>query len=259
MPLLTITAPGVYEVRSDMTQSAPNDHAIRIAPGVHYVTILLYARLVGAGGPNSNNAAIYADGNADVKIIGMGGSIRGFARNIWMENCFISRIENVFMQDAWFRGIWHQGDDPMIAGNDIRSVTGCTFYPNAYCMGIETQGISNPGKAKVLRNTVQDVYGVGTGEGVGISISDKGQDAVVMHNIVKNQTVIPSKSFGLWVGGQSNVSAAHNHFQGYHYGATFSSPPTGFVDENSFLNVAVPIQDSSFPKDVVIGPGDIAD
>ncbi len=257
MPLMTVSAPGVYSIMSDLTQSNPNDHAIAIAPGVHYVTILLYARLVGAGGPNSNNAAVYANGNADVKIIGMGGSMRGFQRNVWMENCFISRIENLFMQDAWFRGISHNGDDPMIVGNDIRNVTGCTFYPNAYCMGIETQGMTNPGKAKVLRNTVQDVYGMGTGESVGISISDKGRDAAVVGNIVKNQTVVPDKSFALWVGGDSDVAAVHNHFQGYHYGATFSSPPTGFVDENSFKNVTVPIQDSG--GDVVIGPADMID
>jgi hypothetical protein len=260
MPLLTITAPGVYEIRQDYTQAHPAHHAIVIAPGVHYVTLLLYGRIVGAGGSASSNAAIYANGNADVRIIGMGGSIRGFYANIWMENCYISRIQDVFMQDAWFRGIMHSGDDPIILGNDIRNVTGCTLHPDAFAIGIETQGVSNPGKAKVLRNIVQDVYATGSGESIGISITDKGLDAIMAGNVVKNQTVVPNKSFGLWVGGESNVAVVQNHIQGFHYGAAFSSPPTGFVDENSFKNVTVPILDGgTLTPDVVVGPSDIND
>ena len=257
MPVLTITSPGVYHITADYTSAGPNDHGVVIAPGVHYVTILLYSRLVGAGGPASLNSGVFFDGNADVKIIGMGGSIRGFQYGVRGENTNIARVRDVFVQDAYFRGIGISGQEPTIEGNDIRNVGGCTAYPNAYCMGIETQGLGgSAGKAKVLRNMVQDTYGVGSGESVGIALSDRGHGAIIQGNVIRN-SVLRAGSFGLWVGGQSNPSVIGNHFDTWTYGATWSSPPSGFIDENSFRNCTQNIYNNTFSLE--IGPSDLAD
>jgi hypothetical protein len=253
MPSLTISAPGTYHITSDYTQADPNDNAIYITPGTHYVTILLSGRLVGAGGPGGNNAGIYAPYSAALTVIGLGGSIRGFSYGVRGDNNYIARISDLFVQDGYFRGIGIYGDDIAIDRCDIRNITGATWTPNAYSFGIEVQGLApdGHGKPKVARCNVQDVYGTGTGESVGISISDRGIGGVVSGNTVKNSTMKPG-SFGLWVGGNSNVAVTHNLFDTWANGGTFSSPPGGFLDENAFRNVTNPISSGA---NVVRGDG----
>lgn len=257
MPLMNITSPGVYEIRSDMTQSNPNDDAIRLAPGVHYVTLLLFSRLVGAGGPASLNAAINFDGCSAVNVLGMGGSIRGFQYGVKAANTNLARVRGLFVQDALFRGIRIDGEGTVIEDNDVRNITGCTAYADAYCMGIEAQGITTPdSQISILRNTVRNVKGMGAGESVGISLSGKGRGALIKDNTVLNPHML-SGSFGYWVGGDSDPAFVHNHADTFGYGVCFSSPPTGYVDENSYRNCLVNIQDSG--GDIVRGPSDIGD
>ena len=256
MPLLTINSSGLYHITADYTATGPTDDAIRIAPGVHYVTILLYSRLVGASGPASLNSGIFWNGNAAINVIGMGGSIRGFQYGARGENTNISSVRDVFIQDAFFRGIVLNGPKARITDNIVQNVGGCTAYPNAYCMGIETQGITTAdNEAIVCRNVVQEVYGVGAGESVGISLSDKCRGAILKDNVVKNK-VMRAGSFGLWVGGDSDPSGVGNHFEGFAFGAAFSSVPTGFLDENTFRNCG---QNILHQNNIVIGPGDQPD
>lgn len=257
MPLLTINAPGIYPIMSDYTAASPTDDAVRILPAVHHVTILLYSRLVGAAGPASLNSGIFFEGNAAVNVIGMGGSIRGFQYGVRGEKANIARVRDVFVQDAYFRGICISGQEPVISDNDVWNVGGCTAYPNAYCMGIETQGLGgSAGRAKILRNTVQDVYGVGTGEGVAISLSDKGDLATIQGNTLQNAVLRP-RTFGLWVGGDSDPSATHNHFEGFQYGAAVSSVPDGFLDGNTWRRCTQKMLISG--TGTVIGPEDLID
>jgi hypothetical protein len=256
--VLTIDKPGNYSVDTDLVQANPKEHAVVIAPGTHNVTIFLRARIIGSGGPFSTNAGIFANGCADLKIFGQGGSIQGFSRNIWLEQCDGTRIDGVNMPNSWFRGIYHLGGSPVFCDNDVRNVGGAKWTPDAFCMGIETAGLdpTKPGSPRLLRNSVQEVYGVGSGETVGIAISDNSLDGIVDGNVVSNSILRP-KSFGVWVGGESRVTVVHNHFEGFDRGITFSSPPTGFVDENSFFNVNQPILDSG--GDIIRGSSDLAD
>lgn len=257
MPLMTITAPGIYAITADMTQTNPADDAIKVQAGVNYVTILLYSRLVGAGGSGSLNSAINFDGCAAVSVIGMGGSIRGFQYGVRAAGTNYAKVRNLFVQDALFRGIRIDGERTVIEDNDVRNVTGCTAYANAYCMGIEAQGYSTADSdISILRNTVRNVKGMGTGESVGISLSGNGLGALIKGNAVMNDELYEG-SFGYWIGGESDPAFVHNHADRFGYGACFSSPPTGHVDENSFRNCTVNIQDSG--GDVVIGPSDTAD
>lgn len=232
-----IDSPGDYTITQDLTQSNPNADCITINPGVHYVTLRLRSRLVGAGGPASNNRGIRVNGNAAVTILGDGGSIRGFTYGVEMYDANIPRISGLYVQDALFRGIKIEGRNALVEGCDIRNVTGATWTPNAFCMGIEVQGMQDDayGRPKILRNLVESVCGVGTGEGVGISVTDMGMDGIVVGNTMRNSS--PAQhSYGLWVGGQSNVLATHNAIYGWDFGAAFSSPTAGFIDENAILN-----------------------
>lgn len=244
MPLLTISAPGTYFIDSDMTQTNPNDDAIRIAPGVHYVNIILRGgRLVGAGGPSSTNAGIHAVGNAAVTVIGQGGSIRGFGYGLHFEDTLIPRIDGVFVQDALFRGIKIEGDDAYVADCDIRDVHGATWTPNAYCMGIEVQGMTTNGRPKILRNLVQTVHGTGSGESVGISLSDNSIGGMVSGNIIKNDTKagMPfglGACIGLWLGGAGDITTGHNTLDYWDYGIA-NSLPDGRRGQNMYVNCTI--------------------
>lgn len=244
-----IDAPGDYIIDRDLTQPDPTKNCIVINPGVHYVTLRLRSRLVGAGGAGSNNAGIHAVGSAAVTVLGDGGCIRGFAYGASFFDTYLTSFRDLFVQDALFRGIKLQGDDAMISECDIRNVGGALWTPNAYCMGIEVSGMSSSGKPKVMRNTVQKVHGVGIGESVGISISDNAQGAFVVGNVIVNDTK-PGNPFGagasigLWCGGDSDVTVTHNTFGTWDYGAAFSSTPTGRVSKCSFANCTVAIHDT---------------
>jgi hypothetical protein len=253
-----IDSPGDYTIDRDLTQPSPTDAAIYVNPGVHYVTIRLRSRITGTGGSASTNCGVEANNSAMVNIIGDGGNISGFCYGGRLLNCYLARVRGVFVRNAWFRGIRVDGDDATVEGCDVRDVTGALWTPNAYCMGIEVQGLDplGNGRPKVLRNSVCNVAGMGSGESVGISISDKGKGGVVKDNTIANPSLL-SGSFGLWVGGNSDVAVAHNIIDTWGYGVTFSSPPTGRVDENFFRNCATNILDSS--GDVEIGTSDLTD
>ena len=257
MPLMTISAPGIYHVTTDMTQTNPADDAIKVLPGVNYVTILLYSRLVGAGGAGSVNAGINFDGCAAVSIIGMGGSIRGFQYGVRAAGTNFARVRNLLVQDAWFRGIRIDGENTVIENNDVRNITGTTAFADAYCMGIEAQGYAMANSSiSVLRNTVRNVQGMGDGESVGIALSGKGLRSLIQGNAVLNPELLDG-SFGFWIGGESDPSVVHNHADTFGRGICFSSPPTGVVDENSFRNCTINVLDSG--GDVIRGPGDMPD
>lgn len=246
MEPLLISAPGDYTISQDMTQADPNRPAIRIVDDLHYVTIRLRSRLVGAGGPSSTNAAIEANGSSKVTIIGDGGSIRGFAYGVRLSNCYLATVRNVAIQDAFFRGIMINGAGAVISGCDVRNVTGALWTPNAYCMGVEVSG----GQPSIIDNTVRNVTGVGGGEAVGISFTDRASDGVAKGNVLVNDDR-PPKSFGVWVGGSSDVAVVHNHFSNWNVACAYSSPPTGLFDENTSVGCPTGFLDSG--GDVVLG------
>lgn len=253
---VVIDAPGDYTIDRDLTQPDPSQSCVVILPGVHYVTLRLRSRLVGAGGPNSVNAGIDAAHSAAVTILGDGGSIRGFAWGARMADCYLARVRGLFVQDSLFRGIVITGDNAMVSECDIRNITGAMWTQNAYCMGIEVSGMSVNGKPSILRNHVANVVGMGEGESVGISITDKGVGAVVAHNVIANHAW-KDKSFGLWVGGDSDATVASNVFDNWRYGLAFSSPPVGWVDENAYRRCTSNILDSG--GDVLRGSSDLSD
>lgn len=246
-----IDAPGDYTIDRDLTQTDPNGSCVYINPGVHFVTIRLRSRLVGAGGVNSNNVGILANGNAAVTLLGDGGNIRGFTYGVKFWNTYLARMSGLFVQDALFRGIKIEGDDAMISNCDIREVHGALFTPSAYCMGIEASGMSAVGMPKIIKNFVQNVHGTtsggNTGESVGISITDLALGAVVTDNVVQNDSK-PGLGFGLgasigiWCGGASDVFVEGNSLRTWDYGLVSSSPPSVGHASNVFGNCTTDFQ-----------------
>jgi len=247
MPIRTISSPGLYYQDTDITQSNPNDDGILITS--NYVTLINRARIVGAGGVNSNNAGIRVTNGAAVTILNHGGSVRGFTYGLSAYNAYLLRVQDLFVQDALFRGIKVEGDDAYVAGCDIREVHGAMFTPFAYCMGIEMSGMtSGGGKSKVLRNSVQNVHGTtsggNTGESVGISITDLNVGAVVQGNLIQNDfkpglAFAHGASIGVWIGGASAVVVADNIIRTWDNGIVSSSPTSDGHGQNLFADCTV--------------------
>lgn len=246
-----IDSSGDYTIDRDLTLTDPTGSCVSINPGVHYVTIRLRSRIVGAAGVSSNNVAILARGNAAVTLLGDGGSIRGFAYGVQFWNTYLARMSGLFIQDALFRGIKIEGDDAMISNCDVREVHGAMFTPSAYCMGIEASGMSAAGRPKIIKNFVQNVHGTNsggnTGEGVGISITDRALGAVVTDNVVQNDFK-PGLGFGrgatigIWCGGASDVFVEGNSLRTWDYGLVSSSPPSVSHASNVFGDCTTNIQ-----------------
>ncbi len=238
LPLQIINTPGIYEFRQDYTSQSVSDDAIVVAPGVHNVHIVLYSRLacLATLPKNRQNAGIRLNGNNACKIIGMGGTIRGYGYGVSAVNCGNLEIWNLSVPDALMRGIRTSGANTLIQNCVVRNIFGSTFTPKQYCFGIETSGAA----PKVLGNTVEEFYGTedglgDNGEGVGISCSDGGIDALVKGNACKNGTRQP-KSYGFWLGGSFDGAVVHNYAENLFRGFAASSPTYGLFDENAARN-----------------------
>ncbi len=237
MPLI-ITAAGEYEVTKDYTASNEHECGIVVAPDVSNVTILLHSRLTcptGLPAGRQNAGILFSGNNNRCEVIGRGGHIRGFAYGISAPNSIGLRISNLSVESALMRGIKIEGDAPFVRNCLIRNVFGSTFTPNQFCMGIEVSG----DRPKILNNVVEEFYGTGAepdnGEAVGISVTDRGKGGIVMGNLVRNKRKQP-KSYGFWIGGNSDVSFVHNHAESVYRGAAGSSPTMGMEGDNTFRN-----------------------
>lgn len=248
-----IDAPGDYTIENDMTQTDPNQPCIYINPGVNFVIIRLRSRLVGAGGTASQARGIQGLNSAAITVIGDGGSISGFYYGIDLQTCYLSKVKDVAILDALFRGIHIEGDDAIVEGCDVRNIGGTTLAPTALTCAIEVFGA----RPKVMFNYIENVVGT-LNEALGISITDKGIGGVVSFNGIRNPVLAPilangnSPSYGVWVGGASDVEATHNLIDGWGTGIAYSSPPSGMIDFNAFKNCTTPIVTSD-PAHVVVG------
>jgi len=209
----TIIAPGNYCLTDDITTSS--GHAISIAAdGV--VLDLKGHSVICRGCPSSTTASgIHAFNRSDVTI--RNGQIAGFYACVWHSNIagYIPlqddrtaaptniRVEDIRCRGNFFRGVRVEARSASIRNNAIVDTGGSTAYPNAYAFGIEAVG-----PATIEGNTIYNTYGVGTGEGVGISVTDWGIGTIVRNNRIANFTAAKgtgSASFGIWIGGTSNA------------------------------------------------------
>lgn len=157
-------------------------------------------------------------------------------------------IENMTITGSFFRGIRIEGVANKVQNNTISGIGGCTVFPNALVIGIETVG---PG-AQIEHNVITEIHGTGTGESVALSFSNNSSGSSATSNIINNellnQNIAQGNEFGIWVGGnqhyQSNVYLRENNISDVNCGIAFSSPTTGWYSNNTVNRV--------YPCDYVI-------
>lgn len=112
-------------------------------------------------------------------------------------------VQNLRLRGNFFRGVRVEARGARIEDNLIVDTGGSTVHANAYAFAIESFG----GGATIEGNTIYNTYGVGTGEGVGISVSDFGVGTIVRDNRIANaadSNATGTASYGIWIGGGSS-------------------------------------------------------
>jgi len=159
-------------------------------------------------------------------------------------------LKDLDISRCTFRGIRIEGNGNVVRNNTIREIGGCTLYQDAYAFGVESFG---PG-ALIECNRLYEVRGGGVadiGEGVGISISDFGDGSVIRDNVLmqssreisRNYTDWPAESrssYGIWIGGESDVMVDANLITNFVYGITYKRTARGLFCRNRVNNAVAP-------------------
>jgi Ca2+-binding RTX toxin-like protein len=162
-------------------------------------------------------------------------------------------VNSLYVKNSSFRGIVVFGQDSIIKNNIVDNVFGTKVFSNAFAAGIETFGP----RSVISGNSVREVHGSGYGEGLGISVSSNGIGSVVERNTISDAVIDNFRSFGIWVGGGSQVTAKFNTISGFTYGQGWSSENSnGLIANNTFFGVRHNLIVSS--ASVKIGPGNSA-
>lgn len=230
----TISAPGKYIL--DISGSAVyyNGTPITITANDVCLDMNGCSLINSGGGNNTTNKGIKVTSNlSNIRI--KNGTLRGWFYGIHFEDNTYSRdvtIEDMLIQYCTFRGIVATGKYNIIRNCIIENITGCTVYPDAYCMGIECTG-----QALIENNKIYEIYGVGSiGEGVPISCTDQGVNTVIRNNLIMNRQLANGHTYGIWVGGASVAYCLDNMLFNCDHGITYSSPTQGGYRNNTFVN-----------------------
>jgi hypothetical protein len=214
-----IAKPGAYCLGSDIRVTG--ETAIVVAADRVVLDLNGYS-LICSGCPASTTAnGIYSDGHSDITV--KNGHVVGFFYGAQFTDSdgytalqtddpaapTNIAVENVRFRGNYFRGVRVEARRASIRNNVISNTGGSVVYPDAYGFAIESFG----GEAIIEGNWIFDTFGVGTGEGVGISESDFGIGTVIRHNRIVN-----ASSYGVWVGGGdapgADVVVDHNTITG---------------------------------------------
>lgn len=226
----TISTPGYYSLGSNFTPSNANFSAITINCDNVCLDFNGYVIDGSSAGVNSISHGIYFSQRKNIYL--MNPRVVGFLYGIRIndnEACSNGHhvIKGGILVNNLFRGIRIDGTANVVDDCQVLGVAGCTFFANAFAMGIEATGPS----ARVGYCSVAEVYPQGTGEAVGISISNSGLGTQVYNNKISNKT-LPENSFGIWCGSSSKVILEDNHVISMDVGIATSSGVTGAYRDN---------------------------
>lgn len=191
-------------------------------------------------------------------IIIKNGKIRGFMYGVyladqkgsntgWNSSSGNYLIENLVLQNNFFRGIRVEGTNQILKNNKIFNTGGSLVFDNAFSIGIEIIGP----RARIENNSILDTHAQGSGENIAISFSNNCAESSASGNQIFNHYSFLEKrahyrgksghSFGIWVGGNPNnpsyVTAKNNRIKNFYYGIVYSSPTKGHVKDNKFEDV----------------------
>jgi hypothetical protein len=157
--------------------------------------------IAGPGDPASTDSGVYiAHGHRNIAL--RNGRISGFMYGVLADDgARPSRSSHVSLTRLTlvgnsFRGALLHATDAVVEQCAVGATGGTDLYDDAYVMGIELRG----DRSTARRNTIYEFYGKGSGESVGICLSDEGLDhCVVEGNTVVNARVpADGRSFGVW-------------------------------------------------------------
>lgn len=230
-----ISASGVYQLDSNLSHSSDNGHGVMIK--ANNVTLDLKGHSISNINTSSNTTAHGISVNSGRRNITIrNGAISGFMFCIRADeygDYSNGRIvvENIKTNDCTFRGIRVHGAGTILRNNQVVSTGPTTFFADAFVFGIEVAG---PG-AIIENNTVSLTETTDAGEAVGISLSDGCVGCIVRHNSVANTNLLPN-SYGIWVGGNSEVLIDNNVVSHFDYGLLFSNSTKVYYRDNTFMS-----------------------
>ena len=247
----SITTPGTYCVVDDLSAKGTG-----IEISASDVSIDLGGHLLsGPKAADVKTSGIVSSDKTGIRI--RNGRISGWLYGIYLSDLVDKRrrskdpfegghhlITGVSIDSAKFRGIRVEGRQNVVRENVVRWIGGSNRESDAYAIGIESFGPS----AVIADNQVLEVRGRGRadrGEGVGISISDRGSGSILRNNLISNSTVEPDRvyswpaesrsSYGIWIGGSSAVLIEGNAITNFVYGITYKRSADGVLVDNTVM------------------------
>ncbi len=223
-----ISSPGTYTLTSDIYYNSTGGTAISIAADNVTIDFNGYALINLASAPNMTATAIASLDHANITV--HGGLIRGFSYGMNLDDSTVGsatygghHIHDMVIANGTFRGLDIEGPGNVIEDNAIVRLGPTTLHNNAFVMGIEAPGPNG----LIQNNIVTELYTNGLGETVGIAVSTNGVGTQVLNNIVNNSDIGAFRSFGIWVGGDSDVVVGDNQITNYTHAIGWSSVPIG--------------------------------
>jgi hypothetical protein len=225
-----IATPGRYALDEDRTTP------LRIL--AHDVTVDLRGKqIVGSGDPSAKDSGVYIEhGRKHVSV--RNGRISGFMYGVLADagagrssSAHVS-LEGLALVGNSFRGALLHATNASVEHCTVGTTGGTTFFDDAYVMGLELRG----DHSRVCRNTVYEFYGQGSGESVGICLSDEGMD----HGLVEGNTIVNARlpaegrSFGVWARNRAMIRG--NTMVNLTYAM---APPDYRSPENTIDNIVI--------------------
>lgn len=255
---IDITKPGTYKLSKSLSATG---NAIQILSDDVEIDLAGYS-ITGPADDKVETLGIYSFGNNHITV--RNGSINGFTYGIYVSALVDSlqssgdlssgrhRIEQMRVRGSTFRGIRVEGNNSVVADNQVADIGGTTLIPNAYSIGIEAYGPN----IKIRNNIVEEVRGSGTrdiGEGVGISLTRFNEDSIIEGNAIYNREAelepglqaweTRSRStYGIWVGGDGvdGIVVKNNFVMNYRIGITFKRSEAGAFANNHVTHAFIP-------------------
>ncbi|GAB5490342.1 MAG: hypothetical protein Phog2KO_05570 [Phototrophicaceae bacterium] len=213
----------------------------------------------GSQNPNNTYYGISAENRSNIQV--RNGSITGFLYAINFNDIAYKQgvpyetgwhiIDNMNISYATFRGIVIRGNENLIQNNTIQYIQGNLVYENSFAIGIESTGPN----VVIRDNFVYEVRGMGStdiGEGIGISITDHGDNSTITTNTVINDTIelspvdkesgLSRSTWAIWVGGESSGMISYNEIDNYMFGIAFTSTTkNSLIHDNIIIHSYAPI------------------
>lgn len=230
---ITISNPGDYCLTKNLLNKDPALSAIII--NSDNVSINLQHHVLKASAAvESHSSGIESNGHSNIII--KNGIIKNFMYGVRIQDKDLEKLKNndsdvmhnvqvlnVVFEFNTFRGVYIQAKNVTVSHSKFRSIGGTTVFPSSFSMAIEVLGNS----CDIGQNIIKDIYPVGTGEGVGISVSSFGDGCKIYGNKISNSfRPALGRIFGIWIGPINKVPVivSENTISNVSYAGNYDKP-----------------------------------